>query len=158
MALGNSLITITSQLLGRTGHGIFPGPRLKPGTFFLLLPHTPTHSFRKPKCSLSRHISFVSRKKYANDLFLHFSAESLLGRLGWRHRVPDLFRHAEGGGGEHRGGLNPNARLSLGISLSQPGPLSTSRAPPAPRHTAPSVHQEPRAWAHPEERAGLAGS
>lgn len=75
---------------------------------------------------------------------------------------PDLFRGAEGGGGEHQGGLNPNARLSLGISLSQLGPLSTSRAPPAPRHTTPSVHQAPRAWAHraprstmkPEERGG----
>lgn len=127
----------------RAGRGSLPQPQPQPqpvrdhqadrGTSLPPSPsHTHPHSFRKPKCSLSRHISFVSRKKYANDRFLHFSAESLPGRLGWRHRVR-IF--SEGGGGEHQGGLNPNARLSLGISLSQRGLLSASTAPPAPRHT-----------------------
>lgn len=84
-----------------------PGVQLM-GELFFLLPHTPTHSFRKPKCSLSRHISFVSREKYANDCFYTF-AQGANCQVGWVGATRT---------GEHLGDPNPKARLSLWVSLS----------------------------------------
>lgn len=98
------------------------GVQIIRGTFLSPPPsHTHPHSFRKPKCSLSQHISFVSRKKYANARFLHFSTQAdCQVCLGWRHRVQELLllESWRVGVEEHLRDLNPKARLSLGISLS----------------------------------------
>lgn len=98
------------------------GVQIVGGTFLSPPSHTHPHSFREPKCSLSRHISFVSRENYANARFYtrELGADCQVGWAGGIGSGDSFGESPRVEAGEHLGDLTPDAsaRRPFSISLS----------------------------------------